>query len=59
MQKSRLIVTGKIPFVKKNSRNLITKIKSRNILRNITTLADKWKFKELKKVWLLTMQAFN
>ena len=59
LQKSRVIVTGKMSFVKKNKENQITKIKSRNILRNITTLAGKWKFEELKKVWSLTMEALN
>ena len=32
LQKSRLIVTEKMSFVKKNRKNLITKIKSKNKL---------------------------
>ena len=59
LQKSRVVVTGNMSFVRKNQENQITKIKSRNILRNITTLAGKWKFEELKKVWSLTMEALN
>ena len=59
LQKSRVVVTGNMSFVRKNQENQITKIKYRNILRNITTLAGKWKFKELKKVWSLTMEALN
>jgi hypothetical protein len=56
LQKSGSIVPGEMPFVKKNKRGKITKIKMRNIVRNITTPSDSWKFNELTKVWSKTVE---
>ena len=50
MKQSRIPLTGDTAYAKTNQKNIITKIKTRQILRNITTMAKEWEVKDLQKV---------
>ena len=50
LKQSRTSFSQDIPFVKKNKKNRITKILTRRIVNNITSLNDKLDIKDMKKV---------
>ena len=50
LKQSRIPLTEDTAYVKTNQKNIITKIKTRQILRNITTMAKEWEVKDMQKV---------
>ena len=50
LKQAGISLTEDIPFVKKNKKNRITKILTRRIVNNITSLNDKWDIRDIKKV---------
>ena len=50
LKQSHVAFAEEIPYVKKNMKNKITKIKIRNIVNNITTLNNQWHIKDIQKV---------
>ena len=50
LKQSGVSLAEDIPFVKKNKKNRITKILTRRLVNNITSLNDKWDIRDMNKV---------